>query len=205
MASLEIFLLVFTPLFVILNPLGAVPAFLSLTEAFKRSRIRIAAKVALTALAVLVFFAITGMQLFKFLGITIPAFRIAGGLILLRVAFEMIKGETRTLHSSHYSEDDISVMPLAIPLIAGPGAITTIVVLMNDHPGQQFEVFAALLCVIVLTFFILASSKWILRVIKERGLRVLIRLFGIILTATSVQFILTGIRDSMPFLLSLVG
>jgi multiple antibiotic resistance protein len=185
------FLLCFTPLFVIINPLGTVPAFLSLTEAFKRNRLRVALKVCAWAFAVLLFFGLFGLGFFNLLGVSINAFRIAGGLILIRVAFEMIKGETRQLHSSHYTEDDISVMPLAIPLLAGPGAISTMVILTNDFPDQY--VYAALVVSIIITFIVLAGSKWVLRVIKERGVRVLIRLFGIILTAEAVQMIITGV------------
>jgi multiple antibiotic resistance protein len=190
MVSLELFLLCFTPLFTIINPLGAVPAFLSLTEAFRRNRLRVALKVTVTALLVLVFFGLFGLGLFNLLGITIDAFRIAGGLILLTVAFQMIKGETRTLHSSHYTEDDISVMPLAIPLLAGPGAISTIVVLMHDY--SDGVVWSALFAVMLFTLVVLAGSRWILHVIKERGVRVLVRLFGILLTAIAVQMIITG-------------
>lgn len=204
MSWFETFLLVFTPLFVIINPLGAVPAFISLTEAFRKSRVKIALKVSLTALVVLVFFGLTGLGLFKLLGVSVAAFRIAGGLILISVAFNMIHGETRQLHSSHFTADDISVMPLAIPLLSGPGAISTIVVLTSDYKGQY--VYTALLAVMILTFITLALSKWIVHVIKERGVRVAIRLFGIILMAEAVQFIVTGvlevIRDQFPRLIT---
>jgi multiple antibiotic resistance protein len=195
MGVVETFLLCFIPLFVIINPLGTVPAFLSLTEAFRRNRVKIALKVSLTALVILLLFGMTGLHIFNFLGISISAFRIAGGLILLRTAFEMVKGETRTLHSSHYTEDDISVVPLAIPLLAGPGAISTMVVLTKDFSTSY--VYSALLLAILCTFLILAASKWVLAVIKERGLRVMIRLLGIILTAMSVQMIITGFVDVM--------
>jgi multiple antibiotic resistance protein len=193
MDPIQVFLLCFTPLFVIINPFGTIPVFLTLTEAFRKNRIRVALKVTLFAFAVLLVFGLFGLGFFNMLGVSINAFRIAGGLILLRVAFEMIKGETRSLHSSHYTEDDISVMPLAIPLLAGPGAISTMVVLTHDYPDQY--VYAALIASMIITFAVLASSKWVLRVIKERGVRVMIRLFGIILTAEAVQMVITGVLN----------
>lgn len=193
MGLIETFLLCFTPLFVIINPFGTVPAFLSLTEAYRKNRVQIAMKVTLTAFLILAFFGLTGLELFKLLGVTIPAFKIAGGIILITVAFDMIKGETKKLHSSHYDADDISIMPLAIPLLSGPGAITTMVVLMYEYPGTI--VFSALIICMLLTLIILSASFWVLRVIKERGLRVMVKILGIILCAEAVQFMISGVLD----------
>ncbi|MGB8276174.1 MAG: MarC family protein [Alphaproteobacteria bacterium] len=197
----------FITLFVIVDPIGVAAVFLSLTaggdEAF---RVRMAWRGTVIATVVLLVFAFVGEYLFRLLGITLPAFSIAGGVLLFLLAIDMVLVRRTGLRSTTVSEDreagakeDISVFPLAIPLIAGPGALTSILLLMTRTEGTpllQAAVLAVLLVVMMITYGVLRFAGAMVRYLGVTGVNVVGRVLGIILAALAVQFILNGLAGS---------
>jgi multiple antibiotic resistance protein len=191
-------------LLVVIDPIGLVPAFIGLTEGLLRShRRQVAARAALIAAAILIGAALIGDRLIDTLGISLPAFRIAGGLLLFSIAFEMLFG-VRTRRESQAAEDaveehvrNIAAFPLAIPLMAGPGAITATILLAgraNGHPllvGLLIAVvaFVALACFVVFLF-----AARIGRLLGMTGNIVASRLLGVLLAALAVQYVVDGVR-----------
>ena len=197
----------FVTFFVIIDPIGIGPMFVSLTvggdDAYRR---RMAVRGTLIATAVLFAFALAGEYLFRVLGITIAAFTIAGGALLFLLAIDMVLARRTGLRSTTLSEDreaghkdDISVFPLAIPLIAGPGALTSVLLLMARSEGEplvQAAVLAVLLAVMALTLLLLVFAAYVTKFLGVTGVNVVSRVLGIILAALAVQLILDGIRAS---------
>ncbi|HUF57588.1 MAG TPA: MarC family protein [Thermohalobaculum sp.] len=193
----------FVTMFVVIDPVSLAPLFVALTGGMSREQ---RLRVGLTALAVsacvLGLFALAGDALLGGIGISMPAFRIAGGLLLFLTALDMLF-ERRTARRERSSaapdsDDDPSVFPLAIPLIAGPGAIASVILLMGRHEGDlggQAMVLGVTLAVlaIVLLAFLLASP--LERLLRRVGVMVVTRLLGMLLAALSVQFVLDGIAD----------
>jgi multiple antibiotic resistance protein len=201
-------------LFTIVNPLGATPLFLSHTASMpKKEMKRLARKTSLACALVLIFFALTGHALFKFMGVSIPAFRIAGGILVFGVAFNMLKGQnlrSRTLPEEQQeaqAKEDISIMPLAIPLLSGPGAITTVIVLMTRAKSgwQDLVVVVCVLLVSLSTYLILKHSSLLLKAIGAGGVRVMTRLMGLLLAGISIQFVINGLKDLVPEFVKLAG
>jgi multiple antibiotic resistance protein len=200
----------FTTLFVIIDPLGLAPIFASLsTGSTAGSRAQLSRRATLIAAAILIAFALTGKALLKAMGITIPAFQIAGGIMLFLLAVEMLfekRTERRHKNVEHQPEEtigaggeDIAVFPLATPLIAGPGAIASIILLMSRYQGDysaQALVIAMLLAVLLLTYFTFRLADPFEKLIGDTGIMVVTRLFGVILGALAVQFILSGLAQT---------
>lgn len=202
--ALSFFMYSFISLFVIINPFSTASVFLTLTNDSSKKDIKEIIKGAtLISTIILLVFGLTGLYIFKFFGISLGAFKIAGGIILLMISLNLLKGEHKKLHKSHFEVDEVMIVPLAIPLIAGPGTISTVVVLINDNPGldHYFLVYLAILINMFLVYFVLHRSKDVEKFFKERGLRVMNKIMGIILTAISVQFFVNGIKDIIPLLL----
>ena len=196
----------FVTLFVIFDPFGNVPIFLSITpDSSPAERRRIALRASLVAGVVLVVFGIGGEQFLKALGITLPAFKIAGGILLLLLAVEMVFARHSGLRTTTSSEEeeaahrhDVAVFPLAIPLIAGPGAITSMLLMMGGATAgllQKAAVLAVLAIVLAVNFAVLVYGSQILARVGLTGINVLTRIFGIVLTALAAQFIIDGVRD----------
>ncbi|WP_127111939.1 MarC family protein [Shimia sediminis] len=192
----------FVTLFVIIDPIGLMPLFVALTQGVdSATRRSIALRSCLTAFAILALFAFLGEAVLGFVGISMPAFRIAGGVLLFLTALDMLferrtkRREDRTEEDDH---PDPSVFPLAIPLIAGPGSIAT-VILLSGQLGSGVAGAALVLgvaiavLVVVLGFFL--SAGILERVLGKTGVNVATRLLGMLLAALSVQFILEGLRD----------
>jgi multiple antibiotic resistance protein len=190
-------------LFVTIDPIGLAPMFMVVTAGFSpAARRQTAIRAAVTATAVLIAFALVGEPLLTFLGISLPAFRIAGGLLLFAIAFEMVF-ERRTerkaaqVEAAERAEDrqHVAIFPLAIPLTSGPGAISATILLASQAPG--IGALAGLIAVVVLmvaaclAVFLLAGP--IERVLGETGRLVVSRLLGVLLAALSVQFVADGI------------
>jgi multiple antibiotic resistance protein len=194
----------FITFFVIIDPVGIGPMFVALTlgedEANRR---RLAVRGTVIATAVLFVFAFVGEYLFRALGITLAAFSIAGGALLFLLAIDMVLARRTGLRSTTLSEDreaghkeDISVFPLAIPLIAGPGALTSVLLLMTrtaDEPLLQAAVLAVLLVVMGLTLALLLFASRVMKYLGVTGINVVSRVLGIILAALAVQLIVDGI------------
>lgn len=204
MTSLEILLNAFTTLLVTLDPPGLAPIFLGLTRGMTRSqRKQVALHGSVIAFCILSVFAIFGSSILGGLGISIGAFRIAGGLMLFAIAFEMIF-EKRNERKEKTSEDaitkdhvhNIAVFPLALPLIAGPGAISATMLLAASMPGPLER--TELLLVIALSVGAVLAALMIAdrmeRFLGVSGRAILTRLLGVILAALSVQFVLDGIK-----------
>ncbi len=191
----------FVTLFVVIDPLALVPLFLALTRG-KRSaeRRRIAIRAGLTGIGILTVFAAFGEAVLNFAGISMPAFRVAGGLLLFLTALDMLF-ERRTKRREGQAEEDEghdpSVFPLAIPLIAGPGSIASMILLAGEAPGIQglAVVVAVMMVVVTLSVISFMGSAAMERLLGKTGINVITRLLGMLLAALAVQFVLDGLRD----------
>ncbi len=196
----------FVTLLVVVDPLGLAPIFAALTRGYPDKRKREAA-IRGTALgaAILFLFALVGDALLAALGIGIPAFRIAGGILLFLLSLDMVFASPTGLRSRTVREQeeisyehDVSVFPLAIPLLAGPGAITTVLLYTGERSATELAVFVAvLLAVLLLTLGSLLLAPRIMRLFGETGSNVLTRVLGVLLAALAVQFVLDGIGASL--------
>lgn len=191
----------FITLFVIIDPLGLAPLFVALTQGASAARRRVIALTAcLVAGGVLTAFGIFGDTVLAIAGISMPAFRVAGGALLFLTALEMLF-EKRTKRREGQGEaadhaDDPAVFPLAIPLIAGPGAIATMILLTGQKEGDWawiLSVHAVMGAVLTVTFLLFLASGVLERVLGPLGINVITRLLGMLLAALSVQFILDGL------------
>ncbi len=200
---IEAFLTAFATLFVMIDPVGVAPLFASLTQGAKlRRRVAIAARGVAIGGALLFLFGLLGDSILTGIGITVPAFRIAGGLMLFLLAVDMLF-EKRHERRRHHAEAEVeapdpSVFPLATPLIAGPGALTAMVLLVGQaetDPGGPLIVYAALAATLALTFLALVATELVERLLGETGIKVLTRIFGMLLGALAVQFVLDGVRS----------
>lgn len=191
----------FATIFVMVDPIGLAPMFAALTAgATLRQRAAIGARGVGVALVLLVFFGLVGDVALAAVGVSIPAFRIAGGLMLFLLAVEMLfeRRSERRERSADGERDDPSVFPLATPLIAGPGALAAMILLASDHAGDvsgQAVVFLAAAAVLAIAFVVFLATELIERILGPTGIKVLTRLFGMILGALAVQFVLDGLRD----------
>ncbi|MFA5266521.1 MAG: NAAT family transporter [Methanoregula sp.] len=204
-------LLAISSILIIVNPLGATLIYVSLTENLdKPMRDSIARDSCRFAIFILLFVAVLGAWILQLFGISLEAFRIAGGILLFGIGMEMVYAKTSrtklTATEKYESQDmqDIAIMPLAIPMIAGPGAITTTIVLMNEAIGLTplavFVVFLSVIISIVITYYMMRNSDYIMSKIGQREYRAISRLMGMLLIAIAVQFVLTGIRTAFPLL-----
>lgn len=196
-------------LFVIVDPPGNIFPFLALSAGYPPEKARaLAGRACLYAFLILLFFAALGRMVLKFFGITPPAFQIAGGLVLFRIAFDMIEGRghfnrldtSSSLVPGDYR--DIALIPLAMPLLSGPGAISTVLVLTARSRNLQEDLLllAAVAVIMFLTYIIFHFASGLLGLLKESGLRLLTRLMGLILAALAVQFVLAGLKAAFPTL-----
>ncbi len=199
----------FVTLFVVIDPLGIAPIFASITpKDTAPQRRQIAVKGVIIAAVILVAFALGGQLLLTAMGIGLPAFQIAGGLLLLLLSIDMVMVRHSGLRETTPGEaeegvqrSDVSVFPLAIPLIAGPGALTSIVLLMGEARHDlvvQALVLAVMLAVLAITLVCLLATARLMRVLGQTGINVVTRVFGIIMAALSVQFILNGLGAVWP-------
>ncbi|MBI3811623.1 MAG: MarC family protein [Nitrospirae bacterium] len=193
----------FVSLFAIVDVIGNTPMFLSITPHNTHAeRVQMAQKAAVAVFVILTVFAFLGNRIFQFFGITIDAFRIAGGLILLKIGLDMVEAKNlRTRHTPEEDQEglareDVAIIPLAMPMLSGPGAISTVIVLTTQatSAGMMGALAAAIAANAVLVYLILRSSTQIVALFKEIGMRILTRTLGIILASIATQFILTGIR-----------
>jgi multiple antibiotic resistance protein len=200
-------LLCFTSFFTLINPLGVMPVFMTMTAALSpKARSRTARKAVVVSLAVLVFFAFSGQLLFRFFNISVDSLRVVGGLIFFYMGFNMLQARISMTQIEPSSEstyaDDISITPLAIPMICGPGAITNAIVLMEDAKGvPEITVFLVVLTIVLfLTLKILAMAGPISKLLRETGIKVMMRIMGLIVMVIAVEFFFSGIR---PFIIGI--
>ena len=181
-------------LFFVMDPIGNIPIFHSiLKDVPLKTRIRIIFRELIIALGILLIFLFLGTEILGFLGLTQPVLSVAGGIILFIIAIRMVFA-MKTLGIDE-DETDPFIVPLAIPMVAGPSAITILMVQATSQPERTFEWFLALLLAWILTTAILVASPFILRVLGQRGVRALERLMGMLLILISVQMFLDGVGE----------
>lgn len=189
----------FVTLFVIVDPIGLMPLFVALTQGMTASQRRsIAVRACAVAAVLLTMFAAFGESLLGFVGISMPAFRVAGGILLFLTALDMLFERRAKRREDQTEEDrpDPSVFPLAIPLIAGPGSIATMILLVGQQPGLQglATVVGVMLAVLGVVLVLFLASGLLERLLGRTGINVVTRLLGMLLAALSVQFVLDGLR-----------
>ncbi len=190
-------------IFAIVDPLGVIPFFSVLTEDMTTAQKRdVISKSCLVATATLGVFAVFGQWIFDAFGFTVPAFEIAGGILLFGVAFEMLHGErprtkmTESERTETLEREDVGVIPLGIPLLAGPGAITTVMIYMTHpvaDPVDKMFIFAGILVAVLTTFFLMHYADRIFKRVGRTGTKVIGRIMGLLLAAIAVQFIINGV------------
>ncbi|MFH1663664.1 MAG: MarC family protein [archaeon] len=198
------FVSVFVSLFVVVDVIANVPIFISLTEKYsKKERNEIAVKAMAIAFIVLIGMAVLGQRIFGYLKIDLYSFKIAGGIILFIIAVEMLFGmRTRTEYNKQETEEEkenITVTPLAVPLHTGPAAITTAIVLFSTAGTIELKAvfFVAAVLVYLVSLIILIKSEIIFRVLGNVGLKVFVRVMGLILASIAVQFVIEGIKAAI--------
>lgn len=190
----------FVTLFVIIDPIGLTPMFMTMTHGMGAAKRRaIGLRACLVAIGIMTLFAAFGEAVLGFVGISMAAFRVAGGALLFLTALDMLF-ERRTKRREDQAEDDgpdPSVFPLAIPLIAGPGSIATMILLVGQKPGVEgfLTVVGVMISVVTLAFLLFLVSGVLARALGKTGINVVTRLFGMLLAALAVQFILDGLRE----------
>ncbi len=197
-------LLALSSIFFLVDPFAALPTFLAVTAGADRVRRRaIARKASLTAWVVLSAFAVAGQYLFRIFGITLPAFEIAGGIILFLIGLDMLAAKrSPTQESSEEVEaastkEDAGIVPLGVPMLAGPGSITSVMVLVGQAQNlwQMAAILSAILVTAVICFLVLGNSDRVARGLGETGIRILVRVMGLLLVALAVQYFVNGLVD----------
>lgn len=209
---LAAFLVSLSAIFFVVDPFSAVPFFLAMTrEHDAQERRATALRASITAGVVLAVFAVTGEWIFRLLGISLGAFKVAGGVVLLLLALDMIRTQpSRTRITEGEVEagsvkEDIAIVPLAMPLLAGPGSIATSIVLMARTRGEGFGfklvVLAAIAVTAAASFLVLAGAARTEKVLGRTGLAILERAAGLLLVAIAIQFMMDGLSEGLPRLL----
>jgi multiple antibiotic resistance protein len=196
--------LALSSIFFLVDPFAAIPAFISITAGIDAPRRRrMARKASLTCFIVLSSFAVAGRLIFKMFGITLPAFEIAGGLILLLIGIDMLEAKrSPTQESSDETEEatakeDAGIVPLGIPMLAGPGAISSVMVLVAQalSKWQMVAILGAIAVTAFASYGILSGADRVRRVLGETGIRILVRIMGLLLVALAMQFFVNGLTD----------
>jgi multiple antibiotic resistance protein len=215
----KVALLSFTAVITMVNPLAVVPSFIALTDGVaRRTRASIALLAGISCMAVLIVFLLAGNYIFKFFGITVPAFQIMGGILFLTNALRIliaddrrafnVGGEKRMedsdVEKAEIDPSSIAVVPLAIPLLAGPGAITSVMVLVNLYPGieQKMAVTISIAAVGAVSYVVLLAALPISHVMGDRGRAVFTKVMALLLGAIGIQFIINGLKPVMMEILT---
>jgi multiple antibiotic resistance protein len=197
-------LLALSSIFFLVDPFAALPTFLAVTAGQDApKRMRTARKASLTAFVILSTFAVAGTYIFKMFGITLPAFEIAGGIILLLIGLDMLEAkrsptqETNPETESASAKDDPGIVPMGIPMLAGPGAITSVMVLVGQAQThwQMAAIFGSIAITAAICFVVLGSATRVASMLGETGIRILVRIMGLLLVALAVQYFVNGLQD----------
>ena len=194
----------FTSILFIVDPIAAIPTYLVITQAeTPLERRRTARRACIAMVVLLMLFAATGTLLFRAFGITLAAFRTAGGLVLWFVAIDMLHGERRTQEGREeliegQAKEDVALTPLAIPMLAGPGAISTAIVVSGQARGvaETLIVHGAIILTGLISFLALRLGEPLLVRLGKTGIRVVTRVMGLILAAVAVQFVFSGVKEA---------
>jgi multiple antibiotic resistance protein len=198
--------LALSSIFFLVDPFAAIPSFLAITESVSpERRKRMARKACLTCFIVLTAFALGGQYIFQMFGIKLPAFEVAGGLILLLIGLDMLEAKRSPTQEAHgdteegAAKEDAGIVPLGIPMLAGPGAISSVMVLVGQVPSLLHWEMGAILGSIALTslisYWVLAGAGRVRQVMGETGIRILVRIMGLLLVALAMQFFVNGLTD----------
>lgn len=198
-------LITFTSMLFIVDPIAVIPTYLVITQGETYAHRAVTARRACIAAGLLLCgFALGGRLIFELFGITLPAFRIAGGLIIGLVARDMIRGERGTQETTAeivegQEKDDVAITPLAMPMLAGPGAISTVMVLAGqaNTMGKTAVVYASIVLTMTISWITLRVGERLLAKLGQTGIRVMMRILGLLLAAVAVQFIITGIKEGL--------
>jgi len=200
-------LLSLSAVFFVVDPMGVVPVFVAMTQGdSQEKRERMARRASLTAFVILTVFAIAGTVIFRLLGVTLGAFKVAGGILLLLTSIEMLRAQqarTRIIPEEQQEgteKDDVAIFPLAIPLLAGPGAIATVTALMGRAGRTLFmvPVVVSIAITCAASYAMLRAASQISRLLGVTGLNVMNRVIGLIIGAIAVQFVFDGLKDTFP-------
>ena len=201
------FLNTFVAVFVIIDPFAVVPIYLIMTDRLSHeARRSTRRKASLIAAIILATFTLSGLTIFRLFGITLPAFQIAGGILLLLLGIDQLNANRSRVKDEEKSEsmakDDISVFPLATPLIADPGAISTVALLSSQSKNiyQQLSLLLAMLLALAANHLILKGAPLLFRFLGQTGLNLITRLMGMILTAMAIQFLLNGLDGALAMM-----
>ena len=195
------FILAFSTLFTLVNPIGLSPVYLSIVDNFGTDeRKQIALKGTITAFIILIIFSLIGNIIFSFYGITVSAFKIAGGILFFRTGIQMLEARVSRSRSTPKEEaeaetkDDIAYTPIGIPLIAGPGAITSVLILSSESPKWELRLvlFGIIAIVLLLTYVIFLGADYLNQRFGTTGLRIVQRIMGLILMVIAIQFVIDG-------------
>ena len=197
---LEIFIQTFFLYFIVIDPLGTTPLFLIVTQNMKtKEKIKTALSATIIATTILLFFALLGSSLLKYLNISFPAFTIAGGIILFLISIEMLfdKRQQRKEGDLDHKSENVSIFPLATPLLAGPAGITSVIVSVSDIGNNftnQVVGILSLVLVLFITFVIFFIASKSSRIINKKIISIISRVIAIILAGLSIQYILDGLK-----------
>lgn len=194
-------LLAFTSFFTLINPLGTMPVYMTMTASLgEKARARTARKASIVAFLTIVLFAFSGELLFNFFGISVNSFRVVGGIIFFQMGMDMLQARLARVKVSETEVksyvNDISITPLAIPMICGPGAISNAIVLMEKAKTLEMKIvlISAVLVVMLLTYIILYASSRIIKFLGETGNNVMMRIMGLIVMVIAVEFFFSGLK-----------
>lgn len=204
-------ILTFSALFFVVDPFAVIPMFLVITQGDTTRKKRwMALKASGVATVTLLVFAATGGAIFRLFGVTLGAFRIAGGILLFLMAIEMVRAQRSRVRTSPeevkegVEKEDVAIIPLGIPMLAGPGAIATVMVVMGEAKGDADRMLAVVGCILLtglVTFLLLRVAPLLEKVLKTTGINILNRIMGLLLAAMAVQFMVNGFRDVLPQIL----
>jgi multiple antibiotic resistance protein len=208
----QLFIHALVGVFVIVNPFGNVPLFISLTSKLTATERRNAIiKSVLIATAILLVFALIGKVVFDLLDVTLSSLRIAGGLLLLAIAFDMLMGRSPASRIDESEEREaVAVTPMATPLLAGPGAMSTVMIMMNEAANDasanlmRLSIIVAILIAMIASFLILINSELVYSVIRKDGSRVLTKIMGIVLATIAIEMTVNGLLIAFPLLGSIL-
>jgi multiple antibiotic resistance protein len=206
----EFGLLAFTSIFTMVNPLGIIPVYTTMTSGMASDHARkVAIKASMTALVTMLLFAYSGKFIFDFFHISINGLKVVGGIIFFMAGFDMLqarlirtKSDTETIHEYAH---DIAITPLGIPLTCGPGAITASIVMMNDAStiAHKAILTGTIVLVIIITLIFLLSARSVMKVLGDSGNKVLMRIMGLIVMVIAVEFLFSGLKPIIRDILKL--
>lgn len=199
-------LLALSSIFFLVDPFAAIPSFIAITSGVdEKRRRRMARKATLTCFIVLTSFGLAGQFIFKIFGITLPAFEIAGGLILLLIGLDMLEARRSPTQEAQgdteegAAKEDAGIVPLGVPMLAGPGAISSVMVLVGTIPDlwhwQMGAILGAITVTCLVSYWVLAAADRIRTFLGETGIRILVRIMGLLLVALAMQFFVNGLTD----------